>query len=97
LLIPLPAFIYSCPSGSPVKSRMIYSSNALILANSAKTLLASSGAPLAARKIETADPSELTEAHLRAELGSSATKAPEASAPAPTTGFARPKGPGRKR
>lgn len=34
----LPVFIYSCPSGSPVKSRMIFSSNTQHVAKKAQTL-----------------------------------------------------------
>jgi twinfilin len=136
-------FIYTCPSGSRVKERMLYSSQSLIFANGARSLLEGGNTPLAPRKIETSDVSSLDEAFLRHELiesdeakaaaraGSQGSfnnkvtargggqgeveeggnvssvrsaiaalegRSAEANAPAPpTTGFARPKGPGRKR
>jgi hypothetical protein len=143
-------FVYSCPSSSPVKQRMLYSSNALNLSNSVRTLLERSALPLHPRRIETSEPAELGEKYLRHELVESdeakaaakalskasspqsrsgttirsgsmgggqgeveaggnvssvrgaiaamEARAAEASLPAPSSGgFARPKGPGRKR
>ncbi|KAG6818214.1 hypothetical protein H0H87_000119 [Tephrocybe sp. NHM501043] len=97
-------FIYSCPSGSPIKDRMIYSSGVYSTYLAAKNLLlgASPAAHIAARKIETSDPAELDEAHLRAELGLDAAPA-DAQSPGNRAGneerksFARPRGPARKR
>ena len=65
-------FIYSCPSSSPIKHRMLYSSGASGVFASAKSIItaaSSSASVLASRKIETSDPKELDEAYLRAELG----------------------------
>ena len=84
---------------------MVYSTQARALYHMANNFLSSSSSPsaLSSRKIETSDPAELTESFLISELGlneSSESKGAEAS----TTkvggverGFARPKGPGRKR
>lgn len=98
-------FIYSCPSSSPIKHRMVYSSGASAVFTHAKTILppSTSAGSLASRKIETSDPTELGEAYLVAELGldvggdaepgsGAATPRDEEKKP-----FARPKGPGRKR
>ncbi|EIW60075.1 actin depolymerizing protein [Trametes versicolor FP-101664 SS1] len=96
--------IYSCPSASAVRHRMLYSSAVLSVVREVKELLSSSGSSstIASRKVETSDPSELDEKYLIAELGLSSTGASAATAGVPTEGsdkkpFARPKGPGRKR
>ncbi|TRM62645.1 hypothetical protein BD626DRAFT_498029 [Schizophyllum amplum] len=98
-------FIYSCPSGSPIKYRMMYASGALMVQRGAKSILdeAGSTAHFAARKIETSDPSAIDEALLVSELdlatsttspsgagGGDAPKAEEKKA------FAKPKGPPRR-
>jgi len=97
-------FIYSCPSSSPVKHRMVYSSGSSGVFQAAKTLLASSSSHLNARKIETSDPAELDEAYLKSELGFNATSAASegvsAAVKAPlgdNARFAKPRGPARKR
>ncbi|KXN85491.1 Twinfilin [Leucoagaricus sp. SymC.cos] len=100
-------FIYSCPSSSPVKHRMLYSTGSGSTQRWIKELLASTAptAQFSARKIETSEPRELTEAHLVEELGLSisdpdgqngdggATSRP-IDEPKP---FARPRGPPRRR
>jgi twinfilin-like protein len=97
------AFIYSCPSASPVKSRMVYSTGAGVIFRQTRDLLGEErGFAFAARKIETSDPRELTEAFLKEELalgngtgdGNNNTVTRLAVS---STSFARPKGPGRRR
>ncbi|KIJ17140.1 hypothetical protein PAXINDRAFT_167919 [Paxillus involutus ATCC 200175] len=94
-------FIYSCPSASPIKSRMVYSSGALIFFRKVKSLLGDeSGFVLAQRKIETSDPKELTEAFLKEELDLGNSDGNGGGNNNPRSGgkpFARPKGPGRRR
>jgi len=96
-------FIYSCPSSSPIKYRMLYSSGSSSVFQSAKDILSSSQSTstLASRKIETSDPAELNENYLASELGlNSATPLGSSVAPVQDVEkrpFARPKGPGRKR
>ncbi|OSX65124.1 hypothetical protein POSPLADRAFT_1178769 [Postia placenta MAD-698-R-SB12] len=96
-------FIYSCPSSSPIKHRMLYSSGASSVLQSAKGILSLSpgSSALAARRIETSDPAELTEEYLIAELGLDPAAAAASSISTTLDGekkaFARPKGPGRKR
>ncbi|KAJ7581397.1 hypothetical protein C8J56DRAFT_959922 [Mycena floridula] len=85
-------FIYSCPSGSTIKHRMMYASNCNPLFHSAKTILASSSSKLAERKIETSDPSEVTEQFIRSEVG--ITDDAEAGGQKPA--FAKPRGPKRR-
>ncbi|EPQ58361.1 actin depolymerizing protein [Gloeophyllum trabeum ATCC 11539] len=91
-------FIYSCPSASPIKHRMLYSSGSSGVYAAAKSLLASSQSQVAGRKVETSDPAELTEGYLESELGLGDGE--QKAAPAAVGsggGFARPKGPGRRR
>ncbi|GLB35071.1 putative actin depolymerizing protein [Lyophyllum shimeji] len=97
-------FIYSCPSSSPIKDRMIYSSGVSSTFLAGKALLneASPAIHVASRKIETSDPQELDEAYLKAELGLDVASYSEQLVGAPRDGeerkpFARPKGPARKR
>ncbi|KIJ63252.1 hypothetical protein HYDPIDRAFT_113217 [Hydnomerulius pinastri MD-312] len=96
-------FIYSCPSTSPIKSRMVYSSGALFIFRSVKALLGDESTfVLASRKIETTDPKELNEAYLKEELnfGEGIGNGGDNNAGtdgAPKPAFARPKGPGRRR
>ncbi|KAF6765086.1 hypothetical protein DFP72DRAFT_799218 [Ephemerocybe angulata] len=94
-------FIYSCPSSSPIKNRMIYSSGSSTTFQSAKTLLTSSSPAIliAPRKIETSDPKEVDEAFLKAELGRSegGSNSEQSTNPAITKPFAKPRGPGRRR
>ncbi|KAF9483870.1 actin depolymerizing protein [Pholiota conissans] len=91
-------FIYSCPSVSPIKHRMLYSSGSTTTYQAAKHLLASltPTVTLATRKIETSDPKELDEAYLITELGLSLIDDSTAAANLPKA-FARPKGPPRRR
>ncbi|KAI9057859.1 actin depolymerizing protein [Trametes sanguinea] len=95
--------IYSCPSASPVRHRMLYSSAVLSVVRDVKELLNATGSTstLAARKVETSDPSELDEKYLISELGLAESGGPAQGAPAEVSDnkpkFARPKGPGRKR
>ncbi|WVO13962.1 hypothetical protein L204_101587 [Cryptococcus depauperatus] len=60
-------FIYSCPSKSPVKFRMIYSTNVRGVQQDAADR---AGLEITA-KLETSDPSELTASHLESSLSSS--------------------------
>ncbi|KAF7985003.1 hypothetical protein HWV62_9988 [Athelia sp. TMB] len=99
-------FIYSCPSSSAIKHRMIYSSGASSVFTHSKTVLppSTSAAALASRKVETSDPTELNEAYLVAELGLSAGgggETPGSGAATPREEekklFARPKPAGRRR
>ncbi|KAI0727196.1 actin depolymerizing protein [Fomitopsis betulina] len=94
-------FIYSCPSSSPVKNRMIYSSGKLSTYLDAKKVLELEGSStiIAERKIETSDPTELDEKYLALELGRDGTARSSDANPVQDEkkAFARPKGPGRKR
>ena len=92
-------FIYSCPSSSPVKNRMLYSSGKLSTYLDAKKVLELEGSStiIAERKIETSDPAELDEKYLALELGRDSTAAAATPAQDEKKPFARPKGPGRKR
>ncbi|KAI0807625.1 hypothetical protein C8Q74DRAFT_1228381 [Fomes fomentarius] len=96
--------IYSCPSASPVRHRMLYSSAILVVVKEVKDFLAAaqSTSTLAPRRIETSDPTELDEKYLVTELGWTGAEAPTSTVGSTTEGvgkqsFARPKGPGRKR
>ncbi|KAH9063356.1 actin depolymerizing protein [Lactarius vividus] len=91
-------FIYSCPSASPVKHRMLYSSGSSSVYQTAKSLLPP--LLLGPRKVETSDPHELGASFLRAELGQS--KEPNRMGTPSNSGlggaaFARPKGPYKRR
>ncbi|KAJ3905364.1 hypothetical protein F5879DRAFT_950964 [Lentinula edodes] len=97
-------FIYSCPSSSPVKHRMLYSSGSTSVFQAARTFLASSNSHFNARKVETSDPTELDEAFLKSELGFDNVTAgggDSATIKTPLGGdtsksFAKPRGPARK-
>ncbi|TFY83243.1 hypothetical protein EWM64_g771 [Hericium alpestre] len=93
-----PVFIYSCPSSSPVKHRMMYASGTTSVHRYAKSILPPNA--LAERKIETSDPKELDAAHLQVELALSPDPSRVASPAAPAEenrGFARPRGPAKRR
>lgn len=101
----LTVFIYSCPSSSPIKHRMLYSSGSGSTLRWIKELLASTAptAQLASRKIETSEPRELTEEYIVEELRLNAPQEAEGNegatsrpndAPKP---FAKPRGPPRRR
>ena len=88
-------FIYACPSSSPIKHRMLYSAGAASVFSTAKSLLPPGR--LAARKLETSDPSELGPKFFRDELGSVSEVSSRTGTPgAGSAGFARPKGPARR-
>lgn len=80
---------------------MVYSTGAVVILRQVKDLLGEeSGFVLAPRKIETSDPTELTEAFLKEELsiGNGTKDGKDANTVNVTrTSFARPKGPGRRR
>jgi len=85
-------FIYSCPSSSSIKHRMLYSSGSSSVYQTAKSLFPPT--LLATRKIETSSPDEVNESYLQTELGLEVDSGKAAPA---EKGFARPKGPARKR
>jgi len=91
-------FIYSCPSNSPIKNRMIYSSGSMSTFQTAKDILTSLSPPVTvvSRKVETSDPTELDEEYLEAELGCTDKTGGAPSAEVPR-GFSRPKRPPRRR
>ncbi|KAH9951888.1 actin depolymerizing protein [Amylocystis lapponica] len=97
-------FIYSCPSASPIKHRMLYSSSFLSVFQAAQKALSSSGSPstLLSRKVQTSTPSELDESFLASELGlngNSAAGGETASTPLAEPekkAFAKPRGPARR-
>lgn len=80
LTSPTLVLIYSCPDSTPLKQRMLYSTNAGGLFRTARQLPAfapgavarpTGGARLVfmLRRVETTDPREVDEAFLRAALG----------------------------
>ncbi|WVQ78383.1 hypothetical protein IAT38_000469 [Cryptococcus sp. DSM 104549] len=72
-------FVYSCPPGSPVKYRMIYSTTVRSVRQDAAD---KAGVDIVS-KIETSDPEDLTESHLKSSLPSKPTHS--SSLPTPTT------------
>lgn len=76
-------FIYSCPSTSPVKHRMVYSSGSGAVYKTASNFLSSidGASPLATRKVETSDPKEINKTFLTDELNSSSTSSSSSSVP----------------
>ena len=101
-------FVYVCPTSSPIKNRMLYSTGAGSVQRSATSLLAESSSTLASRKLETSDPSEVNEEFLVSGLD--LRESPAASNPIvgvvhsgklgggeTRPAFARPKRPGSKR
>ncbi|KZV69454.1 actin depolymerizing protein [Peniophora sp. CONT] len=96
---PQVVFIYTCPSSSPIKHRMLYSAGAASVFSTAKSLLPPGR--LASRKLETSDPSELSSKFFRDELGSGAESAAGSRSGSGTPGaggggFAKPRGPARR-
>lgn len=77
---------------------MIYSSGSTSTFEAAKSILASLSPSItvASRKIETSDPKELTLAFVKEELGLSGLVPQRAESQNPK-GFAKPKGPPRRR
>ncbi|ESK94229.1 protein tyrosine kinase [Moniliophthora roreri MCA 2997] len=66
-------FIYSCPTTTPIKHRMLYSSGALIFFREVQAKIKSTASSepstvVNTRKIETSEPTELDEAFLLSEL-----------------------------
>ena len=92
-------FIYSCPSSSPIKHRMLYSCSSAMTFQAIKNILDSSSSliNIQSRKIETSDPQELNEVFLITELGLDANKELGIVAGDSKKAFARPKGPPRRR
>ena len=70
-----PVFIYSCPSASSVKHRMLYSSGSGFVYRAALGLLSSidGASPLSTRRVETSDPKEINTTFLTDQLASSAS------------------------
>ncbi|KAL0947472.1 hypothetical protein HGRIS_013577 [Hohenbuehelia grisea] len=98
--------IYSCPSSSPIKTRMLYSAGVLVVFLAVRKVLESaivnSNSVVATRRLETSDPKELDEAFLVSELDldkQNAGVATESGAPTADEKkpFAKPKGPARRR
>ncbi|OAV99144.1 hypothetical protein PTTG_02888 [Puccinia triticina 1-1 BBBD Race 1] len=86
-------FIYSCPSKSPIKSRLIYSCNSSSVSSKGPDY----GFTLD-KKIETSSPEEVDIDYIKSELGlSSPSTNSDASNLKPSTGFAKPARPGRRR
>ncbi|GAA5994993.1 hypothetical protein JCM11641_001477, partial [Rhodosporidiobolus odoratus] len=71
-----PVLVYSCPPASPIKSRLVYSSAALVLY---KVAVPQFAGIKVLKKLETDDPSEVTLAWIDSELGPLATLASTAS------------------
>ncbi|KAI0065422.1 actin depolymerizing protein [Artomyces pyxidatus] len=92
-------FIYSCPSSSPIKHRMLYSSGSSSVYLTAKSFLPAG--LLATRKVETSSPSEIDAAYLQAEIGHSSNDSSRVATPNSGSedkkAFSRPKGPPRRR
>ncbi|KAF8889772.1 hypothetical protein CPB84DRAFT_1683767 [Gymnopilus junonius] len=90
-------FIYCCPFRSPIKNRMLYSSGSSATYEAAKTILTSLSLVVSIfpRKIETSDPTELNSTFLEREFG--ITALPASTTTLPLKGFARPRGPPRRR
>lgn len=80
---------------------MVYSTGAGVIFRQVRELLGEErGFVLAARKIETSDPKELTEGFLKEELGlgsGTSLDGNDSLTRASSTPFARPRGPGRRR
>ncbi|KAF9001881.1 hypothetical protein BDQ17DRAFT_1357648 [Cyathus striatus] len=91
-------FIYCCPSSSPVKYRMLYSSGSLSTYRSVKSMLETTlpTVHVASRRVETSDPSDLDETYMKTELGLDRVDvATEDSHELKS--FSKPKGPPRRR
>jgi len=88
-------FIYSCPSTSPVKLRMLYSSGTGALVQLVKERLGPE--QTVAKRIELSDPKDLNENFIKEELGYHKTTDDKEVTTAESKPFARPRGPARKR
>ncbi|SCZ90058.1 BZ3500_MvSof-1268-A1-R1_Chr9g10693 [Microbotryum saponariae] len=87
-------FIYSCPSTSPIKSRMIYASSF----HSVRTKASNLGVDVS-KRLETSSPEEITDAFVAAEFGQAVAgeSTPTGDGGGDKPAFARPSRPGRKR
>ncbi|KAG8738490.1 Twinfilin-1 [Ceratobasidium sp. 414] len=85
-------FTYTCPSGSPVKHRMLYSSGVASFVHDVKAQLG----VVAVKRLEASDPTELDLDWLRSELtpAGTGTQTPVDDSKKP---FAKPRGPGRRK
>ncbi|KJX98172.1 cofilin tropomyosin-type actin-binding protein [Zymoseptoria brevis] len=82
-------FIYTCPTGSKIKERMIYSTS-----KSWTRIVAERDAQIVVSKsLEATEPSEITAEMLG---GGGGTAEPAAAETKPSSGFARPKRPGKR-
>ncbi|PAV23919.1 actin depolymerizing [Pyrrhoderma noxium] len=88
--------IYSCPSGSPVKNRMIFSSGVTGVQTAAQRNIFPPDS-FNDRRIETSDPTEVDEQFIISKLGYEEGSNAKANTSTAQTSFARPKGPGRRR
>ena len=89
---PVILFIYTCPSGSRIKERMVYSSG-----KSFMRIVAQRDAGIAVTKsLEESEPSELTVEVLGGSTTAEGRDTPGESTPIGGGGFARPKRPGRR-
>ncbi|KAF8609999.1 actin depolymerizing protein [Ceratobasidium sp. AG-I] len=84
-------FTYTCPSGSPIKYRMLYSSGVASFVHDVKAELGIT----VAKRLEASDPSELDLAWLRSELTPAGT--PAATDDGDKKPFAKPRGPARRK
>lgn len=82
-------FIYACPPSSKIRHRMLYSAGVQSFIHSVKGL----GLQVA-KKAETSDPGEVNEAWLKDELSASSSGAATSTV---DRGFAKPRGPTKKR
>lgn len=83
-------FVYTCPSVSSIKQRMLYAASR----RSTISLLAPKHGLDIAGKLEATDPEDITETSILEELG--VKGAEDGAASANKSGFARPKRPGRR-
>lgn len=94
---PAVLFIYTCPSGSKIKERMVYSTGK----SWTRTVAERDAALEIAKSLEATEPDELTAEVLNAAVGGNGAASEESSRSATPSaggggGFARPKRPGRR-
>ncbi|KIY43571.1 actin depolymerizing protein [Fistulina hepatica ATCC 64428] len=94
-------FIYSCPSSSPVKPRMMYSAGALITFKGVEALVQGVQSDAIPKKIETSDPTEVDEDFLVFKLalpsgGPTGTDSHIFTPAEEKKTFAKPRGPQRR-
>ncbi|KAK3067796.1 Twinfilin-1 [Teratosphaeriaceae sp. CCFEE 6253] len=85
-------FIYTCPSSSRIKERMIYATGK----SWTRTIAERDAGITIARSLEATEPSEITADLLGGGEGAGATESGAAAEAEKKSGFARPKRPGRK-